>query len=141
MYRVPRHLIQTWILYFQDIFLNRYLVNFESFFANPLKYLNQKIFWPYVSNMVGKLLMWELILCDLEDIFSDIWKAINLRDTRDSNKGHISNCILTQSYAKHQYSHDHNLSFVVTIHIQVTFALRYFYWKSCCSLKYTENPC
>ena len=52
--------------------------------------------------MVGKLLMWEIILCDHEDIFGDFWQARNLRDTRDSKESYFSKCVL--AYLPNKYS-------------------------------------
>ena len=65
--------------------------SFQQYCSN----LSTKAFlWPYVSYMVGKLLMWELIICGLEDFLVISERLRILRTARDSNEGYISKCVI-----------------------------------------------
>ena len=66
--------------------------SFQQYCSN----LSTKAFLlPYVSYMVGKLLMWGLIICGLEDFLVISERLRILMTERDSNEGYISKCVIS----------------------------------------------
>ena len=58
--------------------------------------LTKAFLWPYVSYMVRKLLMWELISCGLAEFLFFSERLRNLMTAWDSNEGYISKCVLSR---------------------------------------------